>query len=202
MQSSVGATIYPKEIIAIHEQLKEIEYLLSIPYLDFKNVLSFFGITVNDIEKPKLRAYKLIPNKQTEPESIGFSISNPDRIEYYAHKSNVLINGCELLLNYPEPGILSVFEQQVEIAKSLVKHNFPNKLHIDAAVLLYVKDIAETYDTINRVIKNKIQEDKSILTYCVDTDISDFIKQYHTFKDSEYTDFYNDSHKELSMIFR
>lgn len=197
--SSIGTEVYPKEIIAIHEQLKEIEYLLSIPYLDFKNVLSVFGITVRDIEKPKMIAYKLISNKRKEP--IGFQLPDPEKIQYYTHKSNVLINGHELLLNYPEPGVLSAFEKQVEMAESLVRHNFPNKLYIDAVVFIYVKNIAETYNTINRVIKNKIQEDKSILTYCVDSDISDFIRQYHTFKDGEYTDFYNEAYEELKRIF-
>jgi len=200
MQSSVGVTIYPNEIITIHEQLKEIEYLLSIPYLDFKNVLSVFGITVSDIEKPKMRAYKLISNKRKEP--IGFQLPDPEKNQYYIHKSNILVNGFECPLKYPEPSILSVFEQQAEIAESLIKNGVLGQVHVDAGIYLYVKDIAETYNTINRVIKNKIQEDKSILTYCVDSDISDFIKQYHTFKDGEYTDFYNEVYKELNLIFR
>ena len=163
-------------------------------------MLSVFGITVSDIEKPKMRAYKLISNKRKEP--IGFQLPDPEKNQYYIHKSNILVNGFECPLKYPEPSILSVFEQQAEIAESLIKNGVLGQAHVDAGIYLYVKDIAETYNTINRVIKNKIQEDKSILTYCVDSDISDFIKQYQTFKDGEYTDFYNEVYKELNLILR
>lgn len=201
MRSSMNAEIHPEVIVNIHEELKEVEYLLSIPFIQLKKALPIFGIDVKQIEKPKLIAYKLIP-RNSEKENIGFPKSNNEVAEYYAHKSNIIVNDFELLLRHPEPSILSIFENHAEIAETLWNKKYRNNLIVDAGILEYVQSIAETYGTINEVIKNKIKEDKSILTYCVDTDISDFIKQYYTLENDEESKFHSEVNKELNMIFR
>jgi hypothetical protein len=197
----MDAEVHPEVIVNIHEELKEVEYLLSVPFIQLKKALPVFGIEVKQIEKPKLIAYKLIPCN-SDKENIGFPKPNNESVEYYAHKSNIIVNDFELLLRYPEPGILSIFENHAEIAQALWDKKYRNNLIVDAGILSYVQNIGETYGAINQVIKNKIKEDKSILTYCVDTDISDFIKQYYTLENNEESKFYSEVHKELNMIFR
>ena len=72
-----------------------------------------------ELEKQALKKYKeAIPHITKEQTRQAIEKYVSEKNQYYIHKSNILVNGFECPLKYPEPSILSVFGSNPVISRS------------------------------------------------------------------------------------